>query len=68
MGQDLCNFFLFIVYFIVSVVFSFLYTKYNFENHEIISEIKNELNTSLITSIELKGYCSYDEEKLVLGQ
>lgn len=67
-AQDLCSLFLFIVYFIVSIVFSFLYTKYNFENHEIISEIKKDLNTSLITSFESKDYCSYDEEVLVLGQ
>ena len=68
MEHDACNFLLFIAYYIVSIVFSFLYTKYNFENHEIISEIKKELNTSLITSIHFKTLCSYDEEELVLGQ
>ena len=68
MEKGLCSLFLFIAYYIASIVFSFLYTKYNFKSHEIISEIKKELNTSLITYIESKDYCSNGEEVLVLGQ
>lgn len=56
------------VYLIGNLVFSFIYYKYDFENNEIISEIENNLNTELISSLELKNECLYNEKSLILGK
>lgn len=60
--------FLSIFLIILNAIFSFIYKKYDFENNIICSEIKNELNTVLITSFIERDSCLEDEKILILGQ
>lgn len=56
---------------IISGVYSYLYifySKYDFANNPIISEIEKNLNGKLIYSFRLSKSCKSDEEKLILGK
>lgn len=53
-------------YFITSIVFSFKYNKYDFEN--IINEIENSINGKLIYNLTFRDKCYSNEEKLIFGK
>jgi len=52
---------------VTNIVFYFEWTKYNYENNLIISEIEDNINGKLIESIYIRKSCNGDEEKLTLG-
>jgi len=55
-------------YLIVSIIFSFKYHIYDFENNLMFSELDNSLNGKLIYNLEFKYECSSDEEAVILGR
>lgn len=65
---EILIFFIIVIFIIGNIIFSFIYSKYDFENNEIILEIQNQLNTNFIYSFEQKDLCSEDEKPLILGK
>lgn len=53
-------------YFITSIVFSFKYNEYDFDN--IINEIGNSINGKLIYNLTFRDKCYSNEEKLIFGK
>lgn len=50
------------------IYFPFRYTKYNFDENKLLSEIEINLNSKLIYSLRKSIVCDRDEEKLILGK
>lgn len=48
--------------------FPFYYTKYTFDENQILPEIENSLNSKFIYSLRESIVCDRDEEKLILGK
>ena len=57
-----------IILYVLNIVFSFKFAKYNLEENGITLEIINSLEGKLIYSFELKNNCSSEEEILSLGE
>ena len=56
------------IIFIVNIIFSFAYSKYEFENNIIINEIMNSLNGALIKGFYLGIKCFSEDEMIYLGE
>ena len=55
-------------YFTTSIVFSFKYIQYDFENNQFIKEIESSLNGKPIIGLELSPILEKGKEKLSFGQ